>query len=123
MPIVSQAGELVVRILLEPEKAKNRVILLNTIKASQNEIIEALEKATGQEWQKTYSTTDGLIERGKELIPSNPRAGYLMIIHGVLFDESGKYHLVDDRSDAVEFGIHGLPVSEVVNGVVKEVVG
>ena len=60
---LSTIGAAVVAVLRNPEKVKNQNVYINSYRLTQNEILAALEKVTGEKWKTTPASAE---ERGKE---------------------------------------------------------
>lgn len=65
---LSDVSQAVKSILLDPEATVNRYVYISTFYVNQKQILTALEKATGSEWQKNRMTASDLRKMGYEKI-------------------------------------------------------
>lgn len=87
-PFVAQA---VVAVLQMPEaETRNRRIGVAEVEYSGVEMLEAMEKVTGQKWNVKRVSTEALLVNGrKALVEGNARAAYVAHVVALNFDGSG----------------------------------
>ncbi|KAL8868330.1 MAG: hypothetical protein Q9174_005061, partial [Haloplaca sp. 1 TL-2023] len=55
---MSTIAQSIVSILQHPAETANKFIYIQSVKATQNEILKALEKSTGKTWTKKHRSTE-----------------------------------------------------------------
>ena len=108
LTLLPTVGKAIVGILQHPDETASRCIFINSYHTSQNEILTALEKVTGEKWavQKTNREEEG--KRGREMLAKHDFAGFLPAL--CAYEFSGAEYL-----DFAKFGLWneklGLPKS------------
>ncbi|KAI1392809.1 NAD(P)-binding protein [Hypoxylon trugodes] len=59
-------GQAVVGVLKRPEETANRFVRVRSIQVSQNQLLEAFQRVTGQPWEVKRSSTKDLLESGRK---------------------------------------------------------
>jgi hypothetical protein len=75
----------IIRALERPELTKNQYVYVSGIDTTQKEILEALEKVTGEKWRVTHGTTKDLAKIGNEKIAKGDYSGILDLLQAVTF--------------------------------------
>lgn len=75
MTLLATVGKAVVGILHHPAETANRYVHVNSYRTSQNEILAALEKATGTRWSVEHTSCEEQGKKGKELLAKQDLAG------------------------------------------------
>lgn len=110
-------------VLLHPEETKNRYVYIQSFNVSQNDILAALEKATGTKWQVNHVDSDERIKTGKDLLQKGDFKGVGLLIVAANFN--GKVDVGSDFTKAAKLDndLLGLPkedlqasVDTIVNG-------
>ena len=75
MTILPTVGKAVVGVLRHPEETVNRYVHVNSYYTTQNQILAALEKATGTKWAVEHTTCKEQGAKGKELLAKHDFSG------------------------------------------------
>jgi hypothetical protein len=84
---LSQVGNAVVAVLSKPEGTANQFIYVDSFTATQNEILTELEKATGEKWKVTESTTEEAKAEGQTLFAKGDYSGLLLLLKAIFLGE------------------------------------
>lgn len=79
-----------VGVMQHPEETANRFVKIRSIKTCQNELLEASQQATGQEWQLQRATTRELKARGEEKSKSGTAGWVLDLVVARLYDQASR---------------------------------
>ena len=71
------------------DKVKNRHVRIFSVKTSQNDILAALEKETGEKWAVKHVNGKELLAGGKEKLSNGDGTGVVPIIQSVAFLDGG----------------------------------
>ncbi|PWW77929.1 putative isoflavone reductase like protein P3 [Tuber magnatum] len=118
---LSDIGQSVVGILAHPEETKNRYVFVQSALATQNKLLAAAEKATGEKFAIEQRITEDLEREGNEKIAKGDFSGIVDLLkRGVWAEGWG-----GDYSDKLDNAILGVKVLDDagVEAVVKGVVG
>jgi len=85
---LSQIGNAVVAVLSKPEETANQFLYIDSFTATQNEILAEFEKATGEKWKVTESTTENAKAEGQALFAKGDFSGLLLLVKVLTFDEA-----------------------------------
>ena len=111
----SQVGNAVVAVLSKPEETANQFIYVDSFTATQNEILAELEKATGERWRVTESTTEEAKAEGQALFAKGDYSGLLLLLKAIFLGEG---YGSDFTKDAVLGNEKlGLPNQDLVSTV------
>jgi len=112
---LSQVGNAVVAVLSKPEETANQFIYIDSFTATQNEILAELEKATGEKWKVTESTTEEAKAEGQALFATGDYSGLLLLLKAIFLGEG---YGSDFTKDAVLGNEKlGLPNQDLVSTV------
>lgn len=116
---LSTIGAAVVAVLRNPDKVKNQNVFVNSYRLSQNEILAALEKATGEKWKTTPASAEKLGKEGGEKLSRGDFSGIGDLIISIVF--SG-----DEKLDyAKQQGLHndtiGLPKAAPLDETIAKI--
>jgi hypothetical protein len=112
---LSQVGNAVVAVLSKPEETANQFIYIDSFTATQNEILAELEKATGEKWKVTESTTEEAKAEGQALFARGDYSGLLLLLKAIFLGEG---YGSDFTKDAVLGNEKlGLPNQDLVSTV------
>ncbi|KAG9228733.1 hypothetical protein BJ875DRAFT_226777 [Amylocarpus encephaloides] len=75
---VNQVANAVVAVLSKPEETINKYLFVDSFTTTQNEILRALEKASGK-WQVKESMTEAALRKGKELVVKGDYGGNALL--------------------------------------------
>lgn len=109
-------------VLSHPEETKNRHVWIQSFNVRQNDILAALEKATGTKWQVNHVDSDEQIKIGNELMQQGDWNGFGKLIVAVIFN--GKVDCGSDFTKAAKLDndLLGLPkedLQDAVDAIVK----
>ncbi|KAI9792842.1 MAG: hypothetical protein M1816_001574 [Peltula sp. TS41687] len=115
-------GRAVVGVLLHPEETKNRYVYVQSFNVSQNDVLAALEKASGARWRVNHVDSDEQIKIGNELMQKGDFNGAGLLIVAAVFN--GKVDVGSDFTKIAKLDndLLGLPkedLQESVDVVVK----
>jgi hypothetical protein len=112
---LSQVGNAVVAVLSKPEETANQFIYIDSFTTTQNEILAELEKATGEKWKVTESTTEEAKAEGQALFARGDYSGLLLLLKAIFLGEG---YGSDFTKDAVLGNEKlGLPNQDLVSTV------
>jgi hypothetical protein len=118
---LSQIGNAVVAVLSKPDETANQFIYIDSFTTTQNEILAELEKATGEKWKVTKSTTEALKAEGEPLFAKGDFSGLLMLLKVITFGDGYGSDFGDDAVLGNEK--LGLPKQDLVSSVAALVAG
>lgn len=84
---LSQIGNAVVAVLSKPEETANQYIYVDSFTATQNEILAEFEKASGEKWKVTESTTEAAKTEGQALFAKGAFAGLMLLLQVIVLGE------------------------------------
>ena len=117
---LSTIGKAVASILLHASETANKYIYINSFTTTQNEILAALEKATGKKWKIEHKVTDEQVRIGQEKVAKGDFGGFVGLILGSLYREEA-WGDFEKRRELAN-GLLGLPdegLEESVEKIVK----
>ncbi|PYH98446.1 hypothetical protein BO71DRAFT_395238 [Aspergillus ellipticus CBS 707.79] len=115
-------GQSVVGVLQDPDATANRFVKVRSINTCQNELLEAFQRVTRQEWPVQRSTTKALLERGRSKLQAGSGGWVLDMVVAQLFDEGqGRCMVAASReeSDADLLGVREESAEEIVTKALK----
>ncbi|KAJ4994313.1 isoflavone reductase family protein [Stagonosporopsis vannaccii] len=80
-------GQAVVKSLEHAEATKNQFVYISGFQTSQNEILAAAEKITGEKWTVNKTSAKDLIAKGNELLQKGDFSGLGPLIQALTFGE------------------------------------
>jgi hypothetical protein len=80
-------GEAVVKALENPEATKNQYVYVSGFQTSQNEILAAAEKITGEKWTVSKTNAKDQIAKGNELLQKGDFSGLGPLIQAITFGD------------------------------------
>lgn len=110
-------GQAVVGVLQNPKETANRFVKAQSIQTCQNELLEAFQTATGQEWDVQRATTKEILKSGRSKLQSGKSGWILDLVVAQLFDEDKARCLVSssrEESDAELLGMADETPQQVV---------
>ncbi|KAL5596692.1 hypothetical protein BROUX41_006616 [Berkeleyomyces rouxiae] len=87
-----QVGRAIAKSLKHAEITKNQYVYVNSFTVTQNQVVTALEKATGQKFEKSAGTVKGLWEDGATEVKKGNLMGTLGMLAGSIYGFSGLAH-------------------------------
>lgn len=112
---LSQLGNAVVAVLSKPTVTANQYLYIDSFTASQNEILAALESATGEKWTVTKSTTEAAVAEGQALFAKGDFSGLLLLLKANFLGEGYGSDFTKDAKLSNE--ILGLPSQDLASTV------
>ncbi|KAJ4249294.1 hypothetical protein NW757_007872 [Fusarium falciforme] len=109
-------GQSVVGVLQNPEATANRTVKVMSIKASQNELLQAFESVSGSKWDIQRSTTKELIDGAREKHEKGDRGWILALAVAQLFNEGKAMCLIApswEESDSKLLGVAEVSPQEL----------
>ena len=88
---------------------------------SQNEVLAALEKSTGQKWTVNHSTADSLLATGREKLGNKDFSGIMQLIQAGVYGEQNECNYT--TRETLSNGLLGLPKETVQDEIAKIVKG
>ncbi|KAL9099209.1 MAG: hypothetical protein Q9187_009530 [Circinaria calcarea] len=110
-------GTAVVKVLLQPSRTANRFIYISSFTTSQNEILAALETASGAKWEVRHEMTEALTTRGRERLEKGDMSAVPDLMVATVYgkDRGSAYNEEEELANEML----GLP-KESLEEVVKE---
>lgn len=94
--MLDAVGQATVGILSYPIETANRYVFINSLRATQNDILKALEKVTGEKWNIKYTTCEDESRVGREKMEKGDWSGVGLAIMGASYS-GGKYDFAQGR--------------------------
>ena len=117
---LSTIGLSVAKSLHKPRDTANRYVYVASFTTTQNEILAAMEKATGKKWDVTHASTAEKIQEGKDLLSNGNMSGILVQLQGVLFlDGIGGDYAKEKGLDNDLLGLPAENFQETIDKVVQ----
>ncbi|KAI4760324.1 NAD(P)-binding protein [Aureobasidium sp. EXF-3400] len=110
-------GQAVVGTLLNPSATANRFLRVQSICTTQNELLAAFEKATGEQWKVERQKSYDLIQSGKDDFETGAGMWRLKLAVATLYDvgqSRGMVAATRDESDAELLGVKDESAEEIV---------
>ncbi|MCJ1485900.1 hypothetical protein MMC06_006075 [Schaereria dolodes] len=108
-------------ILKKPEETANKYLFVDSFVTSQNEVLAALEKSTGQKWTVNHSTADSLLATGREKLGNKDFSGIMQLIQAGVYGEQNECNYT--TRETLSNGLLGLPKETVQDEIAKIVKG
>ena len=118
-----QIGRAVAGVLKHPDETKNKYIYVNSFTLTQNQVVGALEKASGVKFQVTKSTTKEIGDEGyRNAENGNPGLGFPQIVTSAIYGYGGMNNFSANRELANEmFGLPKESLEETIKEVLNDV--
>lgn len=112
-------GASVAGILKHPSETANRFCHVHSIRTSQNDILLAFERITGQKWTVEHLNSKEILARGREKLKNGDRKGMLDVLTVQLFEEGTGRSIVvsEEDSDNALLGVPQEKIDEIVHQV------
>lgn len=115
-------GDAVVKILAHPEETANKYIYIASVTTTQKEIVESLERQSGQKWSRTYVETNESVKIGRGKAAAGDFAGVFMLVQASAFGKvegiRANYEVDEELANDV-LGLKGTTVDKTVNSVLQ----
>lgn len=84
-------GLAIIKAFENPDLTKNQYIYVSGVQTTQNQILAAAEKATGEKWTVVNVSVKDTIEKGRAKLEKGDFSGIGDLIQGVTFDADHQY--------------------------------
>ena len=118
--ILDAVGQATVGILAHAAETANRYVFINSFRATQNDILSALETVTGEKWNIKNTTCEDESRIGKEKMEKGDWNGVGHAIMGASYS-GGKYDFAQGRE--LDNQLLGVPHLEDLENIVELIVG
>jgi hypothetical protein len=109
--------------LLHPSETANQYLFVSTATATQKDILDSLQKQTGEKWTVEQVSTDEQIARGKHLISEGDFTGMLALVQasawGTVPGIRSNY-AVDEKLSNALLGISDDSLDEIIKNVLSQ---
>lgn len=115
-------GQSVVGVLQHLDETANRFVKVMSIMTCQKDLLQAFNKASGRAWDVRRSTTQALLERGREKLREGDKGWMLDLAVAQLYDVGQRWCVVApfrEESDSDMLGV----VAETPDQIVRKVLG
>ncbi|KAG9502160.1 hypothetical protein J7337_004985 [Fusarium musae] len=117
---LDQAGRAIAKSLRNLEITRNQHVYVNSFTVTQNDVLCALEKATGDKFQVSDGTVEGLWESGAEQVRNGDAMGAVAQIFGAIYGKGGvANYSVDKGLWNDKIGLPGENLEEFVKDYIK----
>ncbi|KAH7129446.1 hypothetical protein B0J13DRAFT_564088 [Dactylonectria estremocensis] len=86
---LDQVGRAIAKSLKNHDLTKNQYVYVNSFTVTQNDVLKALEKATGASFEVSHETVDGLWQDGATQVKDGNPFGVLSMIAGSVYGKGG----------------------------------
>lgn len=118
--ILSDVAKTVVGILNHPSETANRYVYVQTVKFTQNELLAALEKSTGEKFTVSKRDSTEARQIGGEKLGKGDLSGLQGVIFGALCSGDPAAEYDENRKlDNDLLGVKQVPLQELVDKIVK----
>lgn len=120
---IDTAASTITKVLLKPIETKNRPVYVASFTVSQQQVLSALEKASGSSWKVETITSEAALKKGQELDNADHSEGLKWLILLLLYaddaDRGGNF----EKAFPLDNKLLGLPVEhmpDVVERIIKQ---
>ena len=117
--MLDAVGQATVGTLTHPAETANRYVFINSFRATQNDILKALETTTEEKWNTKKTTCEDESRLGKEKMEKGDWSGVGHAIMGASYS-GGKYDFAQGRE--LDNQLLGVPHVEDLEKIVKLIV-
>ncbi|KAK0618804.1 hypothetical protein DIS24_g11510 [Lasiodiplodia hormozganensis] len=89
---LDQVGRAIARSLRKHEMTRNQYVYVNSFTVTQNEVLRALERATGEKFSVAQGTVEELWQGGAAKVKEGQPVGVLDMIAGAIYGKGGLAH-------------------------------
>ncbi|KAL8992166.1 MAG: hypothetical protein Q9169_007318 [Polycauliona sp. 2 TL-2023] len=117
---LSDVGQSIVAILSKPEETANKFVFIQNVRATQNEVLAALEKSTGKQWTVNKRSAAEARQTGLQKLGSGDMSGVPELIIGGVYsgEPSADYATTRGLTNDL-LGLKEVPLQQLVDQVVK----
>ncbi|KFY18450.1 hypothetical protein V493_08614 [Pseudogymnoascus sp. VKM F-4281 (FW-2241)] len=116
-----QLGQAIASVLQHLEETKNQYLYIASVETTQNEILAALEEASGEKWTVTKTTTDAQVAEAVKKLTAGDFSGAFALVRSTSFGNTQGLHANYVADETLANGMLGLGLEDVKD-VVKRVV-
>ncbi|KAL8919123.1 MAG: hypothetical protein Q9172_005127 [Xanthocarpia lactea] len=117
---LSDVAQSIVAILSRPEETANKYMFIQNVKATQNQILAALEKSTGKEWTVKRRSAAEARQAGGEKLGNGDMSGIPDLIVGGIYSGEPAADYATTRGLTNDLlGLKKVPLQQLVDQVVK----
>ncbi|KAE8403078.1 hypothetical protein BDV37DRAFT_294817 [Aspergillus pseudonomiae] len=80
-----QLGQAVVSVLQHPQETRNKYLYIASVETTQNEILAALEEATGAKWSVKATTTEDQVDEGFKKLGAGDFSGAFQLVRATCY--------------------------------------
>ncbi|KAF5675771.1 hypothetical protein FHETE_2374 [Fusarium heterosporum] len=116
-------SEAVVSVLEHPEETRNRYLYIYSVVTTQNEILQSLEKASGEKWTVNATTTDQQVAEAKEKLGAGDFSGGYILVRATTYGNTHglRANYAEEKDLANGFlGFDTESVEETVKRVISD---
>ena len=117
--MLDTVGQATVGILTHPAETANRYVFINSFRATQNDILKALETVTGGKWNVKKTTCEDESRLGREMMEKGNWSGVGHAIMGASYN-GGKYDFAQGRK--LDNQLLGVPHVEDLEKTIELIV-
>lgn len=117
--LLATTGLATAAVLDKPAETANRYVFVHSFRATQNEILSALQSVTHQPWTVRRTTCDAQSRAGKQKLDRGDWSGIGQAIMGASYS-GGRYDFAEGRE--LDNALLGLPVGEDLRATVERIV-
>jgi hypothetical protein len=114
---MSRVGQAIVGILQHPEETRNRIVYISSFIITNKELIDALERVSGEKWTGTPASTYDLERQGNDRMARGDRYGAYDLVVAALFRRGHGSDYALRKNDNELLGLR----DENLDDVLKEV--
>ena len=112
----------VVSILLSPDQTANQYLLIRSFVVTQNDVLAALESATGTKWKVIQMNADEVRQQGWKLVETGkPQDGIPKVVQGSLFNDQTDFVAVKEQLANGLLSLPHVDLNEYVMSLVAQV--
>lgn len=119
---LSTVGLATARVLENAQKFRNQIVYINSFTGTQNEMIAALEKATGTKFALQQGSAEELTAKGREKLAAGDQMAGLDLIFGAFYrgGQDLMHHSAKNKLANDELGLPKEDLETTVRQVVSE---
>lgn len=116
-----QLGQSVVSVLQHPQETSNQYLYIASVETTQQQILAALEEATGAKWTVVETSTDTQVGEGVKRLAAGDFSGALALVRATVFGNSAGLRANYAKDEELANDVLGLKL-ESVKDTVRRVV-
>lgn len=117
---ITDVGQSVAAILSKPEETANQFVFIQNIKTTQNQVLAALEKSTGQKWTVTHRSATEARQTGGQKLGKGDMSGIPDMIVGGIYSGDPAADFATTRGLSNDLlGLKEVPLQQLVDQAIK----